>query len=73
MLAWKKKLKRFLPQLMVMAYVTAIHAVTFPETRYSYPLHVCLSLLIGAAIVETWCKRRTSREKTLAPAANAIA
>ncbi len=53
-LGWRSKLRRFLPQLMVMAYVTAIHAVTFPEARYSYPLHVCLSLMIGAAIVEFW-------------------
>lgn len=57
-LAWKSKLRRFVPQLMVMAYVTAIHAITYPEARYSYPLHVCLSLMIGAAIVEGWSLSR---------------
>ena len=53
-LFFRKKLRRFGPQLMMMAYVSLIHGITFPEARYGYPLHTCIGLLIGAAIWEIW-------------------
>lgn len=58
-------LRRFLPMLMVCLYFTTIHGLTFPEARYSYPLHPVLALLIGAAAVRGWrsVKRRAAYKK----------
>ncbi|CAN5406290.1 hypothetical protein BH10PLA1_BH10PLA1_00130 [soil metagenome] len=50
-LASEKALRRYWPMLAIMAYFTVIHAITFAEARYGYPLHPFLAIMTGAAVV----------------------
>ncbi len=57
----QREFRRFWPMVAIMVYFTLIHAVTFPEARYGYPLHPFLALMTGAAILSLF--RRPDRSE----------
>lgn len=47
--AGRGQLRPLLPLVIVCAYFTLVHMITWPEVRYSQPLHPLLAIIVGAA------------------------
>jgi 4-amino-4-deoxy-L-arabinose transferase-like glycosyltransferase len=52
MIVLRPRWREFLPLLLVCAYFTVIHALTYAEVRYSQPLHPILAVVIATAAGE---------------------
>ncbi|MEG5042347.1 MULTISPECIES: glycosyltransferase family 39 protein [unclassified Microcoleus] len=52
MIVLRHRWREFLPLLLVCAYFTFIHALTYAEVRYSEPLHPILAVVIATAAGE---------------------
>lgn len=52
MIVLRHRWREFLPLLLVCAYFTVIHALTYAEVRYSEPLHPILAVVIATAAGE---------------------
>ncbi|MEG3968160.1 glycosyltransferase family 39 protein [Microcoleus sp. T2B6] len=52
MIVLRHRWREFLPLLLVCAYFTVIHALTYAEVRYSQPLHPILAVVIATAAGE---------------------
>lgn len=52
MIVLRHRWREFLPLLLVCAYFTVIHALTFTEVRHSEPLHPILAVVIATAAGE---------------------
>jgi hypothetical protein len=52
MIVLRHRWREFLPLLLVCAYFTLIHSLTFTEVRHSEPLHPILAVVIATAAGE---------------------
>lgn len=65
----RRRLWDFAPLFAVCGYLMFVHAFTYPEVRYSEPLHPLLSIMFAAAVSERIRTRQEHSRQELAPVA----